>query len=131
MDGIHGNCTGGPLKILLPLKAGPFFHQGGHLGAPQIVLPLEPGPLFRPRGHKITPRDAKIVPRGSKKASRQAKMTISMHKTDFAKNIEKPKENQRFWLLQPTQNRPKIAPSPAKMTEDRSKMAPRPAKTTP
>jgi len=58
-------------------------------------------------------------------------MTTFIQKTDIAKSIEKHKENQRFWLLQPAQNRPKMAPSPAKMTQDRSKMAPRPAKTTP
>ena len=42
---------------------------------------------------------------------------------------KKHNENHCFWLLQPTQNRLKMAPSPAKMTQDRSKMAPRPAKT--
>ena len=96
------------------------------------------GPKIVPRGAKIAqygpkiaPRGAKIAPRGPKKASRPAKMTMFVEKGEFAKSIEKQKENQRFGLLQPAQNRPKMAPSPAKMTQDRSKMAPRPAKTTP
>ena len=85
-------------------------------------------PQVRPT---IAPRGSKIDPRGSKKASRLAKMTIFVRKIDFANTNEKLKENQRFWLLQQAQGRPKMAPSPAKMTQDRSKMAPRPAKTTP
>ena len=82
-------------------------------------------------GPKTAPRGAKNAPRGPKKASRLAKITIFIQKTEFAKNTEKHKENQRFWLLQPAQGRPKMALSPAKMTQDRSKMAPRPAKTIP
>ena len=54
--------------------------------------------------------------RGDKKASRLAKMTIFIQKTEFAKNNEKHKENQCFRLLQLAQGRPKMAPSPAKTT---------------
>ena len=49
---------GGPLKILLPLEAGPFSRQGGLLGAPKIVLPSERGRLLGPRGSKTNPRPA-------------------------------------------------------------------------
>ena len=89
-------------------------------------------PPWRPRGSpKTAPRGTKIVPRGSKIASRRAKMTIFVGNFDFAKNIEKPKENQGFWLPQPARNSLKMAPSPAKMAQDRSKMTPRSAQTTP
>ena len=128
----------GALKILLPLEPGPLFHPRGLKITPsgaKITLRgakiVPRGPKITPRGAKITLRGAKIAPRGPKKASRTAKMSIFIQKTDVAKNIEKRKENQRFWLLQPAQGRPQKAPSPAKMTQDRSKMAPRPAKTNP
>jgi hypothetical protein len=39
--------------------------------------------------------------------------------------FQKPQENQCFWLPQPAQDRPKIAPSPVKMAQDRPKTAPR------
>ena len=43
----------------------------------------------------------------------------------FQKTLKKPKENQCFWLPQPAQDRPKMAPSPVKMDQDRPKTAPR------
>ena len=92
---------------------------------------LQDRPKSVPRGPKIDPRGPKIVPRGPKSASRPAKMTIFVRNFDFAKSIEKPNENQRFWLPQAAQNSLKMAPSLAKMAQDRSKMAPRPAKTSP
>ena len=52
-------------------------------------------------------------------------MTIFIENYDFSKNIEKPKENQRFWLPQPAQNRAKMAPRPVKMAQDQPKTAPR------
>ena len=67
---------------------------------------------------KRLPGSSKIDPRGSKKAPRPAKITIFVRKFDFAKIIEKHKENQCFWLPQPAQNRHKMAPSPAKMAQD-------------
>ena len=82
-------------------------------------------PLGRPNRPKFGPRGPKIGPRRPKKASRPAKMIIFMPKCDFSKIIEKPKEIQRFWLLQPAQNRPKMAPSPVKMAQDRTQTAPR------
>ena len=92
------------------------------LGAQSNVLvgfgELQDRPKSVPRGPKTAPRGSKIGPRGFKKASRPAKMTIFVRKCDFAKIIEKPKENQCFWLPQATPNRHKMAPSPAKMAQD-------------
>ena len=55
-------------------------------------------------------------------ASRPAKMTIFVRNFDFAKNIEKPKENQCFWLPQPIQNRPKMAPRPPQDARSSSRL---------
>ena len=79
------------------------------------------GPLGRPNRPKFGPRGPKIAPRRPKMTPRPAKITIFMPDRDFSKNIEKPMENQCFWLPQPAQDRPKMAPSPVKMAQDRPK----------
>ena len=95
----------GPILEPLGVVLGPL---GTHLGLPGGSKIAPRVPKITPRVAKITPRGAKIAPRGPKKASRPAKMTVFIQKTDFAKSIEKQKENQRFWLLQPAQGRPKM-----------------------
>ena len=53
-------------------------------------------PKTRPRPPKISSRWPKIGPSGPKKGPRSAKMTMFTQNMDFAKSIEKHKENQRF-----------------------------------
>ena len=60
-------------------------------------------PKMRPRPPKIARRRPKIGPSGSKKGPGSAKMTMFTQNIDFAKSMEKPKENQCFWLPQAPQ----------------------------
>ena len=68
-------------------------------------------------------------------ASRPATMNICVRNFDFAKNIEKPKGNQRILLPQQVPNRPKMAPRWPKIDPRWRRDQPRPcqdhAKTTP
>ena len=88
-----------------------------YLGCQNFAKPMEKT-IFSPSGHprdhhaireptKILPRGPKTASRGPKKAPRPAKMLIFVRNFDFAKIIEKPKENQCFQLPQPLQNLPK------------------------
>ena len=80
-------------------------------------------PHGRPNRPKLSPRGTKIAPSCPSKASRPAKMIVFLQNQTCSNTIEKRQEDQLLLPPKPAQNRPKMAPSPAKMARDRPKTA--------